>query len=168
MRLGSKTASVFLALILASTFQPAAQAGVFPWGEAGVQIHFCDQDGSTHPFRVTMRQIVTTDTLKDVGELELILQYSFAAAGSADAIPVGETVRVRVKVFKADGTRISLGMLEATVGDAGNATATKLVDVSLAAGDVVRWRYTFRDFPTMDRLDTLVLIGAASRPGPDF
>lgn len=168
MTLGFRIAPVTLAVLLIVTFQPAAQAGVYHWGEAAVQIHLCDQDASAHPFRVTMKHIVTTDALKDVGDLELILQYSFDTATGTEIVPAGETVRARVKVFKADGTRIGLGMMEATVGGAGNAMATKLVDLSLEPGDVVRWRFTFRDFPTMDRLDTLVLIGAMSRPGLDL
>lgn len=168
MRLGSRIGSVTVALLLVTAFQPAAQAGVHPWGEAAVQIHFCDQDASAHPLRVTMKQIVTTDTLEGVGELELLMQYSFAAASGSETIPAGETVRARVKVFKADGTKISLGMMQATVGTEGYAMATKRVDVSLGKGDLMRWRFTFRDFRTMDALDTLVLIGAASRPGPGF
>ncbi len=76
-------------------------------------------------------------------------------------------VRVRSKVFKADGSTVKLPMMSASV-EQGEILVQSPTAVTLERGDVIRWRARFSGVPTLAQHGACqIVVGVANKPLPD-
>ena len=151
--------STTLAIALMALTTGAALAGVSMSG-AGVLHQYCaDEEVTSHPRVIVMRQIVMTDELATFGGTVFagIYQREFAPDHAGRMV-------VRVRIQRLDGSRERVGRFSAFQQANGVAEAESRRPVALRAGDMVIWSYTFANFEGLEPNECMLLIGAIVKP----
>ncbi len=156
-----------LALLVAQ----AAGADVFKAAEGALEVWVCDEDGSKHPRRIDVYQVVAGDFFSPWSRL--VFNFLYALEREEESLrvrPAGAgngKVTAAVRLFRADGTEQSLGKVKAKVRPDGvdlEAEGARRLEARLEEGDVVRWRFTFKGLPEMNAGDMLWIEAAPVLP----
>ncbi len=160
-----------LGAVLALLVAQAAGADVFKVAEGALEVWVCDQDGSKHPRRIDVYQVVSSDFFASRSRLEFNFLYAMereeASRGARAAGAGSGRVTAAVRLFRADGSEANLGKLRARVRPDGadlEAEGAKRLKARLEEGDVLRWRFTFKGLPVMNAGDLIWLETAPVLP----
>ena len=146
------------AALVALTSVPAL-AGVSLSGAGGLHQYCADEEVTSHPRVVVMRQVVTTDELATFGGTIFVGIYQRELPPDH----VGRMV-VRVRIHRLDGSRERIGRFWARQQPDGVAEAERRFPVAVRAGDMVIWSYTFANFEGLEPGECVLLIGATVKP----
>ena len=151
--------SIGLAVVLLTLIAGAALAEVSMSG-AGVLHQYCaDEEVTSHPRVVVMRQVVTTDELATFGGTVFVGIYQREFPPDH----VGRMV-VRVRIHRLDGSRERIGRFSARQQADGVAEAEKRFPVAVRVGDMVIWSYSFANFEGLEPDECMLIIGATVKP----
>lgn len=157
MRSGKWPRRVLVAVgLVALLVAPAGAERFFEgqiWGEEF-------EDGPAELSRIELFQAINDERFASYEEVHLVFQLEL---GSVPAIREG-VVRVRARVFKADGSTIKLPLMSAPI-DQSLVLVQRSAPVTLERGDVVRWRARFSGVPTVSQGGACqVVLGVANKP----
>ncbi len=156
MRLCRLLRTVLFALGLVVLLAVPARAELFfegqIWGEEF-------EDGPGELSQLELFQTINDERFEGYEEVILIFQLELV---SFPMIQEGK-VRVRPKVFKADGSSFRLPLISADIEDNG-VQVERTTEVTLERGDVIRWRSRFKGVATLMQEGTCqVIFGVANK-----
>ena len=147
---------ILAALTVGSTAAPAQVA----LDAVGVLEQYCaETNGTQHPKKLVMRQLVTTDRLATFGGTVFTGVYQANRPTQAPG-----TMSIRLRIQRREENRERLGRIVARQLENGVAEVQGNFPVAVREGDTVVWKIRFNGYADLDEGNCFLMIGATMRP----
>ena len=148
-----------LTIVLIACCSTAAGARVALDAIGVVEQYCADNESATHPKKIVLTQLMTTDELATFGGTVFAGVYQTGRQPDETG-----TMSVRVRIERQDGSREKLNRTVANQLETGAAEVLGNFPVAVREGDTLVWRIKFKNFEDMQAGDCFLLIAATMRP----
>ena len=145
------TAGLILYLALTIAAHPSNAANADPVLETVTRGFLATQDGTSHPKKIKLTQLIDTPAFESFDSITLVFEYE--AIINDDNQMVGELVKLGkatavAKLVKADGRTFKLGKLKGKKEDEDEVFGGKEVKLPapIEKGDLIKWTIELKKF----------------------
>ena len=158
-REGSHLLPLFGGLALLFLAGPASSA-VETQAGAAIELYCSDADGSKHPKRIELVQILSADDVEALQDGRLLVGYD------RDGDDEGKgKISARARLQRVAGGSQKLGKITATLNRVtGETVGAKEAGLELEEGDTIQWTFKFRKFRPLDAGQCAILFAGVTQP----